>query len=672
MKTQSFCKTALLVLLFVGVVTPALAKDASRRPIGIDDYFALKNVSDPRISPDGKWVTYSVRTQDLENDSRQTRIWMVPTEGGDAIPMTANGNSAWQHRWSPDGKYLSFLSARDGLEAQVYTLDMRGGEGVQVTSIEQGVEGYEWSPDGKRLVLLIRDQDPDEGPKPWVVDRRQIKEDYQGYLNRLRSHLYVFDLETRATVQITSGDYEDYAPAWSPDGSKIAFTSNRSVDPDANFNTDIWLVNPGVSHDKQDPVRVTSNLGSDEAPIWHPDGERIAYSTTIKYQYVNYAQFEVAIIRVGEDEPVVLSEPLDRNIFDPVFSADGSRLYFLLEDDGRVHLGAFSVNDGSISRPIGGDRRVEGAAAAPDGTVVALVSESRLPGELFALNAGAESDAELRRLTYANQALLNTLALVDVEERRFMSSDGTTEIQALVYKPHNFNPKRRYPTIFWLHGGQENQDDVGFNYRVQLFAANGYVVVSPNIRGSGGRGYDFALANWRQWGKYDTLDVIAAADYMVSLGYVDPDRLGIGGWSYGAILTNYVITTTTRFAGAVSGAGNGLWITNYGHDRYQYWYETELGKPWEGREIWENSSPFNRVDKISTPTMFVGGEKDWNVPIINSEQMYQGMKSMGREALLVVYPDAHHGIRRPVYQKDLLGRFLDWFEKHVKHPRSDR
>ena len=270
---------------------------------------------------DGTWVAYTVRTRDLENDSSETRLWMVPTTGGEAIPMTARGSSIWQPRWNPDGKYLSFLSARksgqggDEASAQVFTLDLRGGEGVQLTSVEQGVEGYEWSPDGKRLVLVIRDQDPDEGPGPWVVDRLMIKDDYVGYLNRLRSHLYVLDVGTGATVQITSGDYEDYAPAWSPDGSTIAFTSNRTVEPDDNFNTDIWLVKPDAPHDKQELVRVTSNLGSDEAPIWHPDGKRLVYSTTIKYEYVNYAQFEVAIIRVGEDEPVVLSESLDRNIF---------------------------------------------------------------------------------------------------------------------------------------------------------------------------------------------------------------------------------------------------------------------------------------------------------------------------------------------------------------------
>ena len=339
MRKHSLIEFTLFALLLAGAETHAAAKEANTlRPLQIDDYFSLKNVGNPRVSPDGKWVAYTVMTRDLEKDNSETRVWMIPTSGGEAIPMTGKGNSAWQPRWSPDGKYLSFLSVREGgadSGAQVFTLDLRGGEGVQLTSVEPGVEGYEWSPNGKRLVLTIRDQDTSEAPGPWVVDRLQIKDDYVGYLNRLRSHLYIFDVDTRATVQITSGDYEDYAPAWSPDGSTIAFTSNRTVEPDDNFNTDIWLVKPDTPHDKQDPVRITSNPGSDENPLWHPDGKRIAYWTTIQYQYVNYAQTEVAIIRVGEDEPVVLSESLDRNIFDPFFAADGNSIYFLLEDDGR-------------------------------------------------------------------------------------------------------------------------------------------------------------------------------------------------------------------------------------------------------------------------------------------------------------------------------------------------
>ncbi len=671
MRTHSFIVFTLFGLLLVSVDsgTRALAQETDAlRHLRVEDYFALKDVSDPRVSPDGAWVAYMVGAKDLEKDRRESRLWMVSTSDGEAIPMTAKGSSAWRSRWRPDGKVLAFLSDREG-EAQVFTLDRRGGEGVQLTHVEQGVEAYEWSPDGKRLVLLIRDPKPSPGeaPGPWVVDRLQFKEDYVGYLNRLRAHLYIYDIETKATVQITSGDYEDSEPAWSPDGSVLAFVSNRTDEPDANYNTDIWLVKPDVPYEEQKPIRVTVNPGSDDEPIWHPDGERLAYITTTRPELPQgYLPTKLALIRVGENEPVILTESLDRKVYQPHFAPDGGSVYVLLEDDGKVHLAAVSVEDGSLSRPIAGRRRVEAAAVGPDGAVVALVSEPRLPAELFVLDAEPSTTSEPRRLTHVNQALLDTIALSDAEEERFPSTDGTTEIQAFIYKPRSFDPKRRYPTLLWLHGGQESQYDFGFEFRVQLFAANGYVVVMPNVRGSGGRGLDFTLSNWQAWGKYDALDVLAATDHAVKLGYVDPERLGIGGWSYGGCLTNYVITITDRFAGAVSGAGNALWVANYGHDRYQDWYEAELGLPWESREIWENASPFNKVQNITTPTLWIGAEKDWNVPVLNSEQMYQAMKRLGRETLLVVYPDAHHGIRRPSYHKDLLERFVGWFDKYVK------
>jgi dipeptidyl aminopeptidase/acylaminoacyl peptidase len=656
--------------LFAELATPLMAKEKDRRPIEVDDYFALKYVGSPTVSPDGKWVAYTVSSQDLENDSRGSRVWMSPVSGGDPMPMTAKGSSAWSPRWSPDGSHLSFVAmSKESDSSQVFTLDRRGGERVQLTNVAGGVEGYEWSPDGKQLVLVIRDQEPDKGPGPWVIDSLKFKEDYVGYLNRLRAHLYVFDIDSAVVTEITSGDYEDYSPAWSPDGSKIAFVSNRTAEPDANSNSDIWLVKPDTPYDEQELVRVTTNPSSDGSPIWHPDGERIAYITTTGRTGVpvSYLQSKVAIIRVGDDEPVLLTtESLDRKAYNPHFSPDGSRIYVQLEDDGEVDLVIVSVVNGELTRLIAGHVAVGATTVAADGSVFAVVSEPRLPGDLFVLDVARSADSvERRRLTHVNAELLNSIFLSDAQELRFDTLDGT-EIQTFVYKPRDFNPRKKYPAILWLHGGQESQYDYGFNFRVQLFAANGYVVVMPNVRGSGGRGLDFALSLNKAYGTHDVEDVIVATDYVIELGYVDPDRLGVGGWSSGGTLTNVVITKTDRFAGAVSGASVGLYTSTYGHDPYVRWWHTELGPPWKNRDLWDSVSPFMDVENITTPTLFIGGEKDWNQPIIHSEQMYQAMKHLGREASLVVYPDAYHGIRRPVYQKDLLERFVGWFDKYVK------
>jgi len=654
--------------LLVGSGTHPPAAD-TLRPIEVDDYFALQSVGSPVVSPEGKWVAYTVGAQDLEKDNRTTRVWMVPITGGEPLPMTSKGSSAWGPDWSPDGKHMSFVAfSKESNSSQVFMLDLRGGERVQMTNVDGGVEDYQWSPDGTQLALIIRDQEAEKGPGPWVIDRLKFKEDYVGYLNRLRGHLYVFDIDTQAVTQITSGDYEDYSPAWSPDGSKIAFVSNRTAEPDASSNSDIWLVDSGTGYDQQDPVRVTTNPGSDGSPIWHPDGERIGYIMAYTDRAdvpISYLQSKVAIIRVGDDEPVLLTtEVLDRKAYDPHFSPDGSHIYVMLEDNGQVQLASVSVDDGTLNRPVTGQVRVEAIAVAPDGGVVVAMSKPRLPGDLFVLDAES-SEPQPRRLTDVNGELLSSIWLSDVEELRFPTLDGT-EIQTFVYKPESFNPRKKYPAILWLHGGQESQYDYGFNFRVQLFAANGYVVVMPNVRGSGGRGLDFALSLNKAYGTHDAEDVIVATDYVIEQGYVDPDRLGIGGWSSGGTLTNVVITKTDRFAGAVSGASVGWYTSTYGHDPYALWWHTEFGPPWKNRDLWDSVSPFMDVENITTPTLFIGGEKDWNQPIIHSEQMYQAMKHLGREASLVVYPDAYHGIRRPVYQKDLLERFVDWFDKYVK------
>ena len=654
------------LLLFVGLA--AGAQEGERRPLEVDDYFALRYPGSPRVSPDGRWVAYTVSGQDLANDRRFTRIWMVPLAGGEPMFMTARDSSAWSPRWAPDGEHLSFIATSGEGSSQVYTLDIRGGERVQLTDIAGGVESYEWSPDGKRLVLVLRDPEKDKGPGPWVIDRLTFKQDYVGYLDRRRVHLYMYDLDSQSVTQITAGDYEDYSPKWSPDGSRIAFVSNRTEEPDSNWNTDIWLVDPDTPHDEQEPVRVTTNPWSDDSPIWHPDGERIGYITS----YTNrtdvpgpYLQTKVAIIRIGEDEPRLLTtEELDRKAYGPAFSPDGGRIYVMLEDDGQVQLASVSVADGELERLVKGQVRAEEIAVAPDGSVVAAISGPILPSDLFVLEAGA---SERRRLTHVNDELLRSVFLSDVEELRFPTLDGT-EIQTFVYKPQNFVSEHRYPTILWLHGGQESQYDYGFNFRVQLFAAEGYVVVMPNVRGSGGRGQEFALALNKAYGTADVEDVIVATDYVIEQGYVDPDRLGIGGWSSGGTLTNFVIAKTDRFAGAISGASVGWYTTTYGHDPYQRWWHTELGTPWENRDLWDRISPFMMVENITTPTLFIHGEKDWNQPVIHSEQMYQAMRYLGREALLVVYPGAYHGIRRPVYHKDLLTRFVDWFDKYVKDP----
>jgi dipeptidyl aminopeptidase/acylaminoacyl peptidase len=640
----------------------------------IDDQFLIERVGSPQISPDGLRIAYTVGTTDYDTNSSETQIWVVDRDGDVPIPMTGKGSSASSPRWSLDGRRLSFLSARDGGKMQVWALDLTtGGEAVQLTEAEEGVSSYEWSPDGRRMALRIKDPAPKKNPaaktksgsdiaEPWVIDRLQFKRDYVGYLDHRRTHLYTFDLASRALVQITSGDYDDSQAVWSPDGQTIAFVSNRTDDADDNFDTNIWLVDAGNTDMGASLTQVTTNPGSDGSPAWSPDGARIAHVTETDVDHSPYDVAKVAVIEPG-GQAMILTEGLDRGSRRPMFSADGNSVYFQVDDSGERHLAMIPTRGGEVTRVIDGPRTVNAVAISDDGTIVALISEPHEPGNLYL----REDSGDLRKLTRNNDELLTGIDLADVENVHFPSADGA-EIEGFIFKPLNFQEGVRYPTILRIHGGPVSQYTYGWNYEAQLFAANGYLVVTTNPRGSSGYGKAFQMGIWQSWGEKDTQDVIAGVDHAIKLGWADPERLGVGGWSYGGILTNYVITQTQRFKAAIAGASGAHWISSYGHDHYQRWYRLEFGNPWEpaAREIFEKLSSYNDVDKITTPTMWVGGKEDWNVPIIHAEMMYQAVKSMGREALLVVYPNMHHSINLPYYRKDLHQRYLAWYDKHLK------
>ena len=677
--------------LIMALFAPQLAAaaqgaPAAQRPITIDDHFQIREVEGPKLSPDAQWVAYTVKTPSLKEDNSEQRIWMVPFAGGEAVPLTAEGVSSGNPRWSPDGKYLAFLSARQEGKTQVWLLNRIGGEAQQLTETPQDVDTFEWSPDSKRLCLILRDptteeleaakkkDDDKEGEdkpaqkkknktqKPWVIDRLQFKVDEVGYLDRRRTHLYIFDLATKKLTQITSGDYDDSDPAWSPDGAQLAFTSNRTSDPDRNYNNDIWTVAAGNTDKGAHLTQLTTNPGDDHAPTWSPDGKWIAYVTQTEPKLFEYATKHLAVSPATGGEAKILTRSLDRNVDQIRFATDSKSLYFIADDDGTQNVCRIAITGGEVTRPIGGRVMVYSYSLAKSGEIAAQIDKMDRPSEVYALPA---SGGAPKQITHTNDALISQLKLSPGEYVHFKSQDGTT-VSGYLYKPLDYTPGKKVPTLLRPHGGPVWAWYAEFQPDIQLFAANGYAVLLPNPRGSSGYGQKYCQAIFADWGNKDYQDDLAFVDYAVEQGIADPDKLGVGGWSYGGISTDFIIGQTTRFKAAISGAGEALNTALYGHDQYQKDYETELGRPWENEALWDKLSPFYKVAKITTPTLFMGGNIDWNVPILGGEQMYQALKSLGRETELVVYPDEYHEFKTPSHMKDRLQRYLAWYAHYVK------
>jgi dipeptidyl aminopeptidase/acylaminoacyl peptidase len=656
-----------LIALLAVVSVPLAAQ--TRRPLQPDDIFELKTVSDPRISPDGAWVAYTVSSLDRKEDASDTDIYMVATAGGAAVRLTSSKKPETSPRWSPDGRFLAFLSARDGKKTQVYLLDRRGGDAEVLTDYKTGVSSIAWSPDSAKLALLVADPDPadpepdkdpkDKKPRPHVITRLQFMRDGEGYLNDVRRHIHVFDIATKSDVEIAHDRYDDGTPGWSPDGKLIAFSANRTDNPDANDNNDIFVVEP---QNGAKPRALTTSPGSDTSPVFSPDGKSIAYIAGGDPKDIWYATNTLALVPLTGGAPTMLTAGLDRNVSRPQFTPDGANLLFTLESGGNVHLARVPVGGGAVVRLLDGERDITAFDIARTGDVAILQSQPQQPSEVF-FGKAVEASAPVR-ITHVNDDFLTKIALGQVARLQARSADGTS-IDAFLTRPPNA-PPGKLPTILRIHGGPVSQYSTAFNLEWQILAARGFAVVAANPRGSSGYGGEFSRAIWADWGNKDFDDVMAAVDAAIAAGVADPDRLGVGGWSYGGILTDHVISKTTRFKAAISGASEFNYLANYGTDHYQRQWEAELGLPWQNAQLWMKISPFFRLDKMVTPTLVMGGDADMNVPILGGEQLYQGLKRLGRETELVIYPGETHAIRRPSFQKDRFERYVAWYEKYLK------
>ncbi|MBV8893479.1 MAG: S9 family peptidase [Acidobacteria bacterium] len=662
------------VSLFAQISHPA------KHVLMADDIYRMQEVGTPQVSPDGNSIAYEVSYMDRAADKRRTSIWRVNWEGTEDVRLTYGSESDTSPRWSRDGKYLAFLSSRPAdAKEQIWLLDRRGGEARQLTYLKGEIDSYEWSPDNKRLVVVLHpgDQDSvddktakDKAAEPIVIDRYHFKEDVEGYLSAVSlKRLYLFDVETGKLEALTNNaTFDQMDPAWSPDGSRIAFISNAAKEPDRTGTSDIFIVD---AHVGSTPKKLLTTYSPNRQKLlWSPSGQQLAFSQGQAPKFNAYIQDRLAIAPVEGGEPRVLTANIDRAVSHIQFTADGSALTFLVEDDRYTYLARVAASGGNVER-IGNTSVVISEADSAGGHLAVTAATDTSAPEIYADEGG-----KLRKLTSHNDPLLNEVQLGAVEDIQFPSKDGT-EIHGLMTEPPFYRPGEKYPTLLWIHGGPNGQDDHSLDFSLyplemerQFFAANGYLVLAINYRGSSGRGEAFAQSILADWGDKEVADLLAGVDYAVKKGLADPKRLGLGGWSYGGILTDYTIATDQRFKAAISGAGAANQISMYGGDEYVLQYDHELGPPWRSSDLWlKLSYPFFHADRIHTPTLFLGGTRDFNVPIIGSEQMYQALRNLDVPTQLVVYPGQYHLFTRPSYIHDRLQRYLAWFDKYVKNPK---
>jgi len=648
------CLTALVTICSLNVVNAQVPNDVYR----------LESVSRPKISPEGNWILYSQSKIDSAKDRTISKLYMMSADGKETITLTEQTKGVGNYQWSPDGKYISYLSkgANEDNGSQLFLMDRRGGEGVQLSDIKGEIQDYVWYNHGKKIVMVIKDFNyadtaKSKVRKPYEISRYKFKQDNEGYLDNRKTHLYVLDVQTKKLDTLTRGNFNESDVAISSDDKMIAYSSNVTSNPDKNSNTDLFLLSfsKGAT-----PLQFTSFKGANNNPVFSPDNTKIAFlQSNSDKDYDMYDLAQLGIYDIKTNTAKIVSAKYDRSFSSIYWSIDGQSVLTLVEDDRKQHVVQFNIQ---TEKPelLTNEMGVYSAMDMNDkGDMVLLFSNLETPNEIYSFQ-----NKTAKRLTHLQDRFVASVKKGYHKGFQSTSSDGTI-VSGILHLPDS--NARNLPLILFIHGGPVAQDDFAFDLTSRIYAQAGYAVANVNYRGSSGRGLAYVSAISGDWGNKEVKDIIGAADYLIKEGIADPNRLGIAGWSYGGILSNYTIATDKRFKAAVSGAGSSLMISVYGSDQYIAQYEAEIGKPWENPKKWEALSyPFFKVKEIKAPTLFMASQADFNVPVIGAEQMYQAFKSEGIPTELIIYPNQNHGIRVPSYIVHRHNAHINWFNKYLK------
>jgi len=715
--------SALPVVLFLLTIA-----HAQPRPLTPSDILRVATVGDPQISPSGEWIVYTLST--AEGNEPTSNLWLVrvgerplsgpPTgrqpeqrrnwEGGRLTgrPLLPTGWNASNPRWSPDGKSIAFFGAHEDqrgiwITSPARVLPRLVAE-VRETNffITYAGERFAWSPDSRMIAYIsATEEEPGKGDDPRVIDRIQYKS-RTSLSDRLRTHVWIADVDTPQPRQLTTGMFYDHALSFSPRGDEVAFLSNHETDPDANNNSDIFAVN------LQGQLRqITATAGCEYEPAWSPDGKWIAYTATKRDVTTIDSVAEdthVWITSSSGDVRRELTAAQDRRARNPRWQSDSRAIYFLANDHGQTLVFQTDLNGekiqpifGAISefKPVPAELKGSLDSAAPTvldqriqvagyslaeqasfgdfesgpnryplrfSEIAAIISDPTHPGEVWIGRGNI-----LTRVTNHNDSFRRGGSLIEPQEFRFKTFDGT-ETQGWLIKPAGWREDRKYPLILSIHGGPHGMYGYAFNANFQIIAARGYAVLYINPRGSSGYGQRFSDGTINEWGGGDYRDLMAGVDEALrKFPWIDHNRLGVTGGSYGGFMTNWIVTQTTRFKAAVSVASVSNLISFYSTSLYQDLVHAEFGGfPWDNYDLLWQWSPLRYIRQAQTPTLLLHGEQDNDVHITQAEEMYMALRRRGVETTLVRYPREGHGFRESRHRVDALERTLDWFDKYLK------
>ncbi len=641
----------------------------------IEDVHRIADVAGPVVTPDGRWIAYTVSSADKESNKTVTHVWLASGDGKQRTELTVSQSgskvspaSAWLPQFSGDGSALAFISDQaEDHTAQVWirALDQTGQQqgAHQVTHFEGGVSDFSLAPDGQQIAVVAEVANGEKDDGPIVIDRFQFKDDERGYLTKKRRRLFRVGVSDQSEQALTDAGLDVWLPAWSPDGRSIAWVGKRQHEGDRHAGFNVYLINAqdgkGLHCVSKDGL-VNNDPDHASRPAWSPDSRQLAYLQGGPEKLLEYAPWELAVVNLADDKIRQVGKA-DRNFVHPQFSADGKALYAIVEESRTAYLTRIDLRSGAAQNLTAGRRMDADFSVDQNNRAVTLVCDDLHPCRLSVIDHAGET------VLADHNAWLSDYTLAVSEDLQIKSRDGTL-VDALLIKPLGYQSGQRYPTIIRVHGGPIYQFSHEFMIDWQLFAAHGYAVLAVNPRGSSGRGFRYAHAIWADWGNRDVQDVLAATDYLVTSGIADKKHLGIGGWSYGGMLTDYVIASDQRFQAAIAGAGAANIFTNYGVDEYTVSLETELGTPWNNPGAYKKVSfPFFHNERIVTPTLFLCGSLDFNVPCAGSEQMYQALSSRRIPTELVIYRDQHHQLDVPGNIVDRFSRYLNWYDRFLKN-----